>query len=118
AGRRSWQMPNANKVIIIGHLTRDVQSKFLANQTAVAEFGIATTRKFKTGSGEQREETAFVDCVCFGKSAETLAQYTGKGKPLYIEGRLKFDSWEDKNGGGKRSKLSVIVEQFQFLNGR
>jgi len=108
-------MPNVNKVILIGHLTRDPQVKQLASQTMVAEFGIASSRKFKGQNGEDREEVCFVDCAAFGKQGEVIGKYCKKGKPLYVEGRLKFDSWDDKNGGGKRSKLSVVVENFQFL---
>jgi single-strand DNA-binding protein len=111
-------MPNVNKVILIGHLTRDPALKYLPSQTAIAEFGIAVSRKFKTASGEQKEEVAFIDCACFGKGGETLNQFCKKGSPLYVEGRLKYDTWEDKQGGGKRSKLSVVVDQFQFLSSR
>jgi single-strand DNA-binding protein len=111
-------MANVNRVILIGNLTRDPQLKYLPSQTAVAEFGLATNRKFKSATGEDREEVCFVDCTAFGRSAEVINQYCQKGKQLYIEGRLKFDSWEDKQGGGKRSKLTVVIENFQFLGGR
>jgi single-strand DNA-binding protein len=108
-------MANVNKVILIGNLTRDPQLKYLPSQTAVAEFGLATNRRFTTASGENRDEVCFVDCAAFGRTGEVINQYCKKGKQIYIEGRLKFDSWEDKQGGGKRSKLSVVVESFQFL---
>jgi single-strand DNA-binding protein len=111
-------MASFNKVILMGNLTRDPQMKYLPSQTPVAEFGIATNRRFKSQSGEEKEEVTFVDCAAFGKQAEVINQWCRKGKQLFIEGRLKFDSWDDKNGGGKRSKLSVIVEQFQFVGGR
>lgn len=111
-------MAGVNKVILIGNLTRDPQLKYLPNQTAVCEFGLATSRKFKGADGNQREDTTFIDCTIFGKIGETFNQYMSKGKPCYLEGRLKFDTWEDKQGGGKRSKLSVVVEEFQFLGGR
>ncbi|MGA2441723.1 MAG: single-stranded DNA-binding protein [Tepidisphaeraceae bacterium] len=111
-------MANVNRVILIGNLTRDPQLKYLPSQTAVVEFGLATNRRYKTASGEERDEVCFVDCSAFGRMAEVINQYCQKGKQLYIEGRLKFDSWEDKQGGGKRSKLSVVVENFQFLGGR
>jgi single-strand DNA-binding protein len=111
-------MANVNKVILIGNLTRDPQLKYLPSQTPVVEFGLATNRKFKGANGENREEVCFVDCSAFGRTAEVINQYCQKGKQLYIEGRLKFDSWEDKQGGGKRSKLTVVVENFQFLGGR
>ncbi len=110
-------MASANLVILIGNLTRDPQSKILANQTAVTEFGLACNRKFKGAGGEERDEVLFVDCTVFGKQAEVIQKYCTKGKQLYVQGRLRYDSWDDKNGGGKRSKLSVVVENFQFLGG-
>jgi single-strand DNA-binding protein len=109
---------NFNKVLLGGNLTRDPQMKFLANQTGVAEFGLAVNRRWKGANGEDREEVLFVDCAAFGKTAETINQYFTKGKPIFVEGRLKFDSWEDKNGGGKRSKLSVVVDHFQFVGSK
>src|SRR5271170_4368467 len=111
-------MANVNKVILIGNLTRDPQLKYLPSQTAVVEFGLAINRKFKAANGEDREEVCFVDCSAFARTDEVINQYCQKGRPIFIEGRLKFDSWEDKQGGGKRSKLSVVVENFQFLGGR
>lgn len=109
-------MPSFNKVILAGHLTRDVQLKHLPSGTACAEFGMAMNRKWKPeGGGEAREEVCYVDLTCFGKQAETLQKYVSKGKPLMVEGRLKFDQWEAKDGG-KRSKLSVVVDGFQFLD--
>ena len=111
-------MPGFNKVMLIGNLTRDPQVKHLPSQTVVAEFGLATNRKYRTASGEDKEEVCFVDCSAFGKQAEVIGQFCQKGKPIFVEGRLKFDSWEDKVGGGKRSKVSVVVENFQFLGSR
>src|SRR5215213_8677844 len=111
-------MASFNQVILMGNLTRDPQLKFLPSQTAVAEFGVACNRKFTTQSGEQREEVTFVDCTAFGKTAENINKYFTKGKPIFIEGRLKYDQWEDKQGGGKRSKLTVHVNNFQFIGGR
>ena len=111
-------MANLNKVLLMGNLTRDPQLKYLPSQMAIAEFAIATNRKFRTASGEDREEVTFVDITAFGKQAEVINQYMTKGKPIFIEGRLKFDSWEDKNGGGKRSKLTVVVDNFQFIGSR
>lgn len=109
-------MPDLNKVMLIGRLTRDVQLRFLPSQSAVADFGFAVGRKFKTANGEAKEETCFIDCACFGKSAETLNKYVSKGSLLFIEGRLHFEQWDDKQSGQKRSKLRVIVDQFQFLD--
>jgi single-strand DNA-binding protein len=111
-------MPSVNKVILIGNLTRDPQTKQLPTQSMVTEFGLAMNRKFKSPDGEDREEVCFVDCAAFGRQAEVIQKYCKKGKSLYIEGRLRYDSWDDKNGHGKRSKLSVVVENFQFLGGK
>jgi single-strand DNA-binding protein len=111
-------MASFNRVFLMGNLTRDPQLKYLPSQTAVAEFGLAMNRKFRTQQGEDREEVTFVDCAAFGKTADVINQYFTKGKPIFIEGRLKYDSWEDKQGGGKRSRLTVVVENFQFIGGR
>jgi single-strand DNA-binding protein len=111
-------MASFNKVILMGNLTRDPQLKYLPSQTAVVEFGLACNRKFKTQAGEDKEEVTFVDCTAFGRTGEVINQYFTKGKPIFIEGRLKYDQWEDKQGGGKRSKLTVVIENFQFVGGR
>jgi single-strand DNA-binding protein len=111
-------MASFNKVILMGNLTRDPQLKFLPSQMAVAEFGLACSRKFKSASGEDREDVLFIECSAFGKTGELINQYFTKGKPIFVEGRLKYDTWEDKNGGGKRNKISVVVENFQFIGGR
>jgi single-strand DNA-binding protein len=110
-------MANFNRVLLLGNLTRDPQLKYLPSQTPVVEFGLACNRKYKTQTGEDREEATFVECAAFGRPAEIINQYCTKGRPLFIEGRLKYDSWEDKQGGGKRNKLSVVVENFQLLGG-
>ena len=107
-------MPSYNKVILIGNLTRDPVLSFLPSQTAVVEIGLATNRKFKKQDGTQGEEVCFVDCQMFGKRAEVINQYLHKGDPLFIEGRLKFDSWKAQDGTN-RSKLRVFVENFEFL---
>jgi single-strand DNA-binding protein len=111
-------MASFNKVILMGNLTRDPQMKYLPSQTAVVEFGLACNRRYKTQSGEDKEEVTFVDCTAFGRTGEVINQYFTKGKPIFIEGRLKYDQWEDKQGGGKRSKLTVVIENFQFVGGR
>jgi single-strand DNA-binding protein len=111
-------MASFNQVILMGNLTRDPQLKYLPSQTAVAEFGLAVSRRFRTQAGEDREEVLFVDCSAFAKTGELINQYFTKGKPIFIQGRLKYDSWEDKQGGGKRSKLTVVVDNFQFVGGR
>src|SRR4029450_5552765 len=111
-------MASYNKVLLMGNLTRDPQMKYLPSQTAVTEFGLACNRKFKTQAGEDKEEVTFVDCTAFGRTGEVINQYFTKGKPIFIEGRLKYDQWEDKQGGGKRSKITVVIENFQFVGGR
>ena len=111
-------MASYNRVVLVGNLTRDPQLKFLPSQTAICEFGMAINHKYKTASGEQRDEVCFIECTCFGKAGEVINQYMQKGRPILVEGRLKFDSWEDKQGGGKRSKHTVVVDNFQFLGGR
>ena len=110
-------MASFNRVLLMGNLTRDVQTKTIGGGTTVAEFGLACNRKFKTGDGEQKEEVLFVDCTAFGKPAEIIEKYCSKGKQLFVEGRLKLDQWEDKQSGQKRSKISVVVENFQLLGG-
>lgn len=110
-------MANFNKVLLMGNLTRDPQLRYLPSQMAVAEFGLAVNRRWKGPQGEDREEVTFVDCTAWGKQAETINQYCQKGKGIFVEGRLKLDQWEDKQGGGKRSRLTVVVENFQFIGG-
>jgi len=102
-----------NKVILMGNLTRDPQLSYLPSQTAVCEFGLAVNHRWKA-DGEQREETCFIDCRIYGKSAETFKQYMAKGRPVLVEGRLQFDTWEGKDGQ-KHSKHRVFVQNFQFL---
>ena len=111
-------MANFNKVILAGNLTRDPQLRFLPSQTAVVDFGLAVNHKWRTPQGEDREEVLFIDCSAFGKMAETINKYCQKGKPILVEGRLKYETWDDKESGGKRSKHKVIVDGFQFLGGR
>jgi len=110
-------MPSFNRVLLLGNLTRDPILKTLPTQTQVAEFGFAVNRKFRTPAGEDRVDTVFVDCAAFGKLADTIVHYCHKGQPLFVEGRLRYDAWEDK-AGLKHHKLSVVVENFQFVGGR
>jgi single-strand DNA-binding protein len=107
-------MANLNKVMLIGNLTRDPELKYTPGNQAVCELGLAVNRKYRTKDNEEREEVTFVDCEAWGKQAEVIKQYMTKGRPIFIEGRLKLDTWEDKEGG-KRSKMRVVVENFQFL---
>lgn len=108
---------NYNKVVIAGNLTRDPEIKF-NTQTAIGKFGLAINSKYKTKGGEQREETTFVDVECFGRTAELVGQYLAKGRGCLIEGRLKFDQWDDKETGQKRSKLKVVADSVQFVGGK
>ena len=107
-------MANVNKVILIGNLTRDPQLSYTPNQTAVVDFGLAINRNWTGKDGQKKDETCFVDCRMFAKRAEVINQYLTKGDPLFVEGRLTFDSWEAQDGS-KRSKLRVTVENFEFL---
>ena len=107
-------MPNYQKLIIIGHLTKDPVLSYTPNSTAVCEFGIATNRKWKGQDGREQEEVLFIDCVCFGKRGEAIQKYSLKGDPLLIEGRLNLDQWKAQDGSN-RSKHRVIVENFQFM---
>jgi single-strand DNA-binding protein len=109
-------MANLNKVMLIGNLTRDVELKTLNTGTSIAQIGLAINRKWKDHAGADKEEVTFVDCEAWGKTAEIMAKYLTKGKPVYLEGRLKLDVWE--KDGEKRSKLKVVVESFQFLGGK
>ena len=110
-------MPSYNKVLLMGNLTRDPQLKQTPNNMSVAEIGLACNRKFKGKDGEMREETTFVDCEAWGRTAETMAKYLSKGRPVFVEGRLKLDQWQDKDGNN-RSKLRVVIESFQFIDSR
>jgi single-strand DNA-binding protein len=107
-------MANFNKVLLMGNLTRDPELRYLPSQTAVVEFGLAVNRKYKGQDGTMKEDTCFVDCQAFAKSAETLHKYCKKGSQLFVDGRLTFDSWTAQDGS-KRSRLRVTVENFQFL---
>jgi single-strand DNA-binding protein len=109
-------MANLNKVLLMGNLTRDPNLTYLpATQMPVCDFGLAINRSWTGQDGVKKEETTFVDCTCFGKTAELLAKYKKKGDPLFVEGRLKLDQWKAEDGSN-RSKLKVTVENFQFLN--
>lgn len=109
-------MPNYNRVMLMGHLTRDPEIRTLPSGSVVASIGVATSRKFRNSqTNEMTEETTFVDCEAFGRTAENIGRFFAKGQPIFIEGRLRLDQWEDKRDGSKRSKLKVIVENFTFV---
>lgn len=109
-------MANLNKVMLIGNLTRDVETSSTPKGSALGKTSIAVNRKWKDDSNESHEEVTFVELEVWGKRAEVLAKYVGKGDPIYVEGRLKLDTWEDKNSGEKKSRMKVVVEDFQFLS--
>jgi single-strand DNA-binding protein len=109
-------MASYNKVILIGNLTRDPELRYTAKGTAIGKLGLAVNRKWRNEAGEWQEEVTFIDVSAFGKQAETIGQYLKKGRPIMVEGRLRLDQWEDKNTGQKRSKLDVVLENFQFLD--
>ncbi len=111
-------MPNLNKVMLMGNLTRDPEVKYTPKGTAVAEIGLAINRFYSSEQGERREETTFVDVELWGQQAELAGKYLKKGRPLFIEGRLKLDTWDDKTTGQKRSKMRVVGERMEFLGGR
>lgn len=111
-------MASLNKVFLMGNLTRDPQLRFIDSGTPVAEFGMAINRNWKDASGASKEEVCFVDVTVWGRRAEVANEYLRKGRPLFVEGRLKYDTWEARDGGGKRSKLRVVADNFQFLGGR
>jgi single-strand DNA-binding protein len=110
-------MASFNKVILLGNLTRDPELRYTPKGSAVARLGLAVNRKYTTESGETKEEVTFIDIDAWGKQAELIAQYLRKGNPIFIEGRLKLDQWDDKNTGQKVSKLRVQLEGFQFVGG-
>ncbi len=109
-----------NKVMLMGNLTRDIELRHTPGNNPVANIGLAVNRKFRVGEGdnrEMREEVTFIDCEAWGRTAEVMSQYLQKGKPVFIEGRLKLDQWQDKDGNN-RTKLKVVVESFQFIDSR
>jgi single-strand DNA-binding protein len=108
-------MPSLNKVLLMGNLTRDPELRVTPKGTSICQFSLAINRQFKMESGETREEVIYVDVEAWGKQGETIAKYVTKGRPLYVEGRLRLDQWEDKNTKEKRSRMKVVLEQFQFL---
>jgi single-strand DNA-binding protein len=111
-------MANLNKVMLIGNLTRDPELRHTPSGKTVSEIGLAINRTWTNDQGQKQEETTFVDVTLWGRQAEVVQQYVTKGSPIYIEGRLQLDSWDDKETGKKRSKLRVIAENFQFLSGK
>jgi single-strand DNA-binding protein len=109
-------MANLNRVFLMGNLTRDPELRYTPSGTPVCEFGMAMNRTYKTRDGEQREETCFVDVTMWGRRGVVISEYFTKGRPIFIEGRLKYDTWESPDG--RRSKLSVTANNFEFIGGR
>ena len=108
-------MASYNKVILMGNLTRKPELRFTQGGIAICKFGLAVNRRFKDQSGEWKEEPTFVDITIFGKRGEAFAKYHDKGKPAFIEGTLRYDTWDDKNSGEKRSKLYVVGDNWEFV---
>ena len=108
-------MPSLNKVLLMGNLTRDPELRVTPKGTSICQFSLAINRKFKMESGESREEVIYVDIEAWGKQGETIAKYVTKGRPLFVEGRLRLDQWEDKNTKEKRSRMKVVLEAFEFI---
>ena len=104
-------MANFNKVILAGNLTRDPELRYTPKGLAIAKLGLAVNRRWTNEAGEQKEDVLFVDVDAFGKQAETIGQYLRKGRPILIEGRLRLDTWDDKQSGQKKSKLGVVLEK-------
>jgi len=111
-------MASFNKVILLGNLTRDPEVRYTPKGSAVCDLGVAVNRQYTLDSGEKREEVTFVDVVLWSRLAEIAGEYLKKGRPVFIEGRLQLDTWDDKQSGQKRSKLRVIGETMQLLGGR
>lgn len=107
-----------NKVMLMGNITRDIELRHTTGNQAVATIGLAMNRRWRTPEGEQKEEVIFVDCDAWGKTAEMIAQYFAKGRPIMIEGRLKLDTWQDKKTNENRSKLKVVIENFYFVDSK
>jgi|SRR5579872_3129106 len=109
-------MASFNKVIIAGNLTRDPELRYTPKGSAVAAFTLAVNRSWKSETGEMKEEVSFIDVEAWGRQGEVIAQYMRKGRPFLVEGRLKQDTWEDKNTHQKQSKLKVVLEGFSFID--
>lgn len=111
-------MASVNKVFLMGNLTRDVEVRYTPGGTAVCDLGIAVTEKwFDKQSNQNKEETVFVDVTLWGRTAEIAGEYLSKGKPVHIEGKLKLDTWKDKDTGANRQKLKVTGERLQLIGG-
>src|SRR5262245_7242406 len=110
-------MASFNKVILLGNLTRDPEVRYTPKGSAVCDLGIAVNRVYTTEGGERREEVTFVDVVLWARLAEIAGEYLRKGRPIFIEGRLQMDSWDDKQTGQKRTKLRIVAKSMRWLGG-
>ncbi|PHQ78804.1 MAG: single-stranded DNA-binding protein [Phycisphaera sp.] len=110
-------MASYNKVLLMGNLTRDIEIKQFSGGTSVGKLGLAVNEKYKDRNDQWVERVNFIDCDVFGRKAEVMAQYLTKGSPVFIEGKLRLDTWQDKNDGSNRSKLKVVIDNFQFVGG-
>ncbi len=109
-------MASLNKVMLIGNLTRDPELRVTLKGAPICTFSLAVNRKFRDESGTDREEVTYIDIEAWGKAGENISKYCIKGRPLFVEGRLRFDQWEDKNTKEKRNRMKVVCENFQFLS--
>lgn len=107
-----------NHVSLMGNLTRDPEVRYTPKGMAVCEFTIAATKRWRTEAGEEKERTAFIGCVCWGKRGEAFAQYHRKGQRALVEGELVQETWEDKESGKKREKTKVEVASWHFVNAK
>jgi len=112
-------MASFNRVILMGNITRDPEVRYLPNNTAVVDLGLAVNDRYQDKqSGEWVDRPNFVDCTAFGKQAESIGKFFAKGRPILIEGKLRFEQWEDRQSGQKRSKLKVVIDQWNFCDSR
>ncbi|MFU8827899.1 MAG: single-stranded DNA-binding protein [Phycisphaerales bacterium] len=109
---------NVNKVMLMGNITRDLEVRQFPSGGSVGKFTLAVNERYKDRNEQWQERANFIDCEVFGRKAEVMAQYLGKGRPVFIEGKLRLDKWEDKQSGENRSKLKVVVDDFQFVDSR
>ncbi len=105
-----------NKVILLGNLTADPETRSTPSGQSVTSFSLAVNRTWNDANGQRQEETSFINCTAWGQRGETIAKYVGKGRQLLVSGRLQQRSWDDKETGKKRSSIDVVVEEFSFVS--
>jgi single-strand DNA-binding protein len=110
-------MASYNKVLLMGNLTRDPETRFTQGGMPIVSFGLAVNERFQGSDGQWQDRATFVDVTIFGKRGEAFAKFHKKGQQAFVEGKLRLDTWEDKNGGGKRSKLFVVGDSWEFVGG-